>query len=193
MKIVIIDYGAGNIKSIQFAFQRLGIEAILSNNPKEILSADKVVFPGVGEASSAMKKLKENELDKFIPALKQPVLGICLGMQLLCDHTEEGNTDGLGIFNVSIKRFTNHVKVPQMGWNTISNLKSKLFNGTKDSEYMYLVHSYYAELCNETISETNYGLNYSSALQKNNFYGVQFHPEKSSKAGEQLLKNFIEL
>lgn len=193
MKIVIIDYGTGNTKSIQFAFQRLGFEAILSNNPKEILSADKVIFPGVGEASSAMKKLKENELDTLIPALKQPVLGICLGMQLLCDHTEEGNTDGLGIFNVSIKRFKNDVKVPQMGWNTISNLKSKLFNGTKDNEYMYLVHSYYAELCNETISETNYGLNYSSALQKDNFYGVQFHPEKSSKAGEQLLKNFIEL
>ncbi len=193
MKIVIIDYGAGNIKSIQFALKRLGFDAILSSNPDEILSADKVIFPGVGEASNAMRKLKENALDTLIPNLKQPVLGICLGMQLLCDHSEEGNTDGLGIFNVSVKRFSKEVKVPQMGWNTITNLKSTLFKGIRDQEYMYLVHSYYAELCDETISSTNYELNYSSALQKDNFYGVQFHPEKSSSAGEQILKNFIEL
>ncbi len=191
MKIITIDYGAGNTKSVQFALKRLGFDTILSNNQDEIFSADKVIFPGVGEASNAMKKLKENGLDKLIPALKQPVLGICLGMQLLCNHSEEGNTKGLGIFDVNVKRFSNKVKVPQMGWNTISDLKSSLFNNVKDNEYMYLVHSYYAELCNESISTTNYELNYSSAIQKDNFYGVQFHPEKSSKAGEQILKNFM--
>lgn len=193
MKVIIIDYGAGNIKSIQFALKRLGFDAILSNDIEEILSADKVIFPGVGEASSAMKMLKEKKLDILIPKLKQPVLGICLGMQLMCTCTEEGETKGLGIFNVNVKKFPNNVKVPQMGWNTITNLKSTLFDGINDGEYMYLVHSYYADRCDETITETNYALNYSSALQKDNFYGVQFHPEKSSKAGERLLKNFIEL
>ncbi|GFZ85150.1 imidazole glycerol phosphate synthase subunit HisH [Aquaticitalea lipolytica] len=193
MKLVIIDYGAGNIKSIQFAFKRLGVEAKLSNIPEEILAADKIIFPGVGEASNAMQKLKESGLDVLIPKLKQPVLGICLGMQLLCNHTEEGDTKGLGVFNTNIKRFSNKVKVPQIGWNTITNLKSMLFNGISDGEYMYLVHSYYAEICKETISVTNYNYNYSSALQKDNFYGVQFHPEKSSIVGEQVLKNFLEL
>lgn len=192
MKIVIIDYGAGNTKSVQFALKRLGVDAILSKNPNDILSADKVIFPGVGEASSAMKMLKESELDVLIPTLKQPVLGICLGMQLMCNFSEEGNTKGLGIFDVNVKRFSDRVKVPQMGWNTITSLKSSLFNNVKDNEYMYLVHSYYAELCNETISTTNYELNYSSALQKDNFYGVQFHPEKSSTAGEQVLGNFLD-
>lgn len=193
MKIVIIDYGAGNTKSIQFALKRLGVTAKLSNIPEDVISADKIIFPGVGQASSAMKKLKVNELDKLIPTLKQPVLGICLGMQLMCTSTEEGQTEGLNIFNVDVKRFSGDVKVPQMGWNTITNLKSNLFKGVKEQEYMYLVHSYFAELCNETISETNYGLNYSSALQKDNFYGVQFHPEKSSSAGEQILDNFLKL
>lgn len=193
MKLVIIDYGAGNIKSIQFAFKRLGVEAKLSNIPEEILAADKIIFPGVGEASNAMQKLKESGLDVLIPKLKQPVLGICLGMQLLCNYTEEGDTKGLGVFNTNIKRFSNKVKVPQIGWNTIINLKSMLFNGISDGEYMYLVHSYYAEICKETISVTSYNFNYSSALQKDNFYGVQFHPEKSSIVGEQVLKNFLEL
>ncbi|MDX1316893.1 MAG: imidazole glycerol phosphate synthase subunit HisH [Xanthomarina gelatinilytica] len=192
-KLVIIDYGAGNIKSIQFALKRLGVEALLSNKPTEILTADKIIFPGVGEASSAMNMLKKKGLDLLLPQLKQPVLGICLGMQLLCNHTEEGNTKGLGVFDVSIKRFSNQVKVPQMGWNTITNLKSKLFNGISENEYMYLVHSYYAENCKDAIALTQYSLVYASALQKNNFYGVQFHPEKSSLAGEKLLKNFIEL
>ena len=180
MKLVIIDYGAGNIKSIQFAFKRLGIDAVLSNNIDEIKHADKVIFPGVGEASSAMKMLKESGLDKIIPTLKQPVLGICLGMQLLCKSTEEGNTKGLGIFQTDVKRFTNDVKVPQMGWNVIKDLKSNLFKGIKESEYMYLIHSYYAEHCNETIAKTDYGINYASALQHENFYGVQFHPEYKS-------------
>ncbi|MDB4048207.1 imidazole glycerol phosphate synthase subunit HisH [Polaribacter sp.] len=193
MNIIIIDYGAGNIKSIQFAFKRLGVDAILSNNIDEIKTADKVIFPGVGEASSAMKMLQESGLDKIIPTLKQPVLGICLGMQLMCNFSEEGNTKGLGIFDVEIKRFSNAVKVPQMGWNTVSNLKSDLFTGVKEKEFMYLVHSFYAENCKESIATTTYETSYAAALQKDNFYGVQFHPEKSSLAGEQLLKNFLEL
>lgn len=193
MKIIIINYGAGNIKSIQFAFNRLGLNALLSNNPETIKAADKVIFPGVGEASSAMQKLKESGLDIIIPLLKQPVLGICLGMQLMCNSTEEGTTKGLGIFNADVKRFDNTLKVPQMGWNTITNLKSDLFKGMREPEYMYLVHSFYAENCNQSIATTNYGLQYASALQKDNFYGVQFHPEKSSLAGEQILKNFIDL
>jgi glutamine amidotransferase len=193
MKIAIIDYGAGNIKSIQFAFKRLGYEALLTNNADIIKQADKVIFPGVGEAGHAMKMLKETGLDQLIPTLKQPVLGICLGMQLMCQHTEESNTKGLGIFDVDVKKFTNAVKVPHMGWNTISNLKSNLFKDISEGEYMYLVHSYYAEQCKEAIATTLYEIDYASALQKDNFYGVQFHPEKSSKAGEQILKNFLEL
>jgi glutamine amidotransferase len=193
MSVIIIDYGAGNIKSIQFAFKRLGVVALLSNNIDEIRAADKIIFPGVGEASSAMKMLQESGLDKVIPTLKQPVLGICLGMQLMCNSSEEGNTKGLGIFDVAIKRFSKAVKVPQMGWNTISNLKSDLFTGIKEKEFMYLVHSFYAENCKESIATTAYGIEYAAALQKDNFYGVQFHPEKSSVAGEQILKNFLEL
>ncbi|PQJ80888.1 imidazole glycerol phosphate synthase subunit HisH [Polaribacter porphyrae] len=191
--LVIINYGAGNIKSIQFAFKRLGIDAILTSNIDEICAADKVIFPGVGEASTAMKMLKESGLDKIISTLKQPVLGICLGMQLMCNSTEEGNTKGLGIFDVEVKKFSNKVKVPQMGWNIIKNLQSDLFKGIKENEYMYLVHSFYAEQCKEMIAKTDYEIEYASALQKDNFYGVQFHPEKSSKAGEQILKNFLQL
>ena len=193
MKIVIINYGAGNIQSIKFALQRLGHEAILSNDPAEIKAADKVIFPGVGEASSAMKMLKETGLDEVIPQLKQPVLGICLGMQLMCNSSEEGNTKGLGIFNTNVHRFENNVKVPQIGWNQIADLKSDLFTGIKENEFIYLVHSYYAPLCKNTVATTQYGLKYATALQKDNFYGTQFHPEKSSKAGTQILKNFLEI
>jgi glutamine amidotransferase len=193
MKITIIDYGAGNIQSIQFALNRLGYKGILTNNSDEIRTADKVIFPGVGEASSAMKKLKVSGLDKLIPNLTQPVLGICLGMQLMCNQTEEGNTKGLGIFDTNVIRFSNKVKVPQMGWNFIYNLESALFTGIKENEFMYLVHSFYAPLSENTIAMTNYETVYSSALQRNNFYGVQFHPEKSGKVGEQILKNFLEL
>ncbi len=193
MKLVIINYGAGNIKSLQFAFSRLGVEAVLSNTVEEILNADKVIFPGVGEASSAMQKLKCSGLDTLVPDLKQPVLGICLGMQLMCASTEEGQTKGLNIFNTPVKRFSNQHKVPQMGWNTIQDLKTPLFNGIKNEDYMYLVHSYYAEHCDLSIATTNYGLSYASALQKNNFYGVQFHPEKSGESGQKILQNFLEL
>ena len=193
MKIVIINYGAGNIQSIMFAIERLGYKAVLSNNPDEIKSADKVIFPGVGEASYAMKMLKESGLDTLIPTLKQPVFGICLGMQLMCNHSEEGDTKGLGIFDVDVVKFTSKVKVPQMGWNTIYNLKSDLFKGIAEKEYMYLVHSFYAPLCSETIATTNYELEYSSALENDNFFGTQFHPEKSGDVGEQILGNFLKL
>jgi len=193
MKIVIINYGAGNIQSIKFAIQRLGFEAVLTDNEDEIRNADKIIFPGVGEASSAMEKLRATGLDKVIPTLKQPVLGICLGMQLMCKHCEEGDTKGLNIFDVDVIKFTDEVKVPQIGWNQIENLKSDLFKGISEKEYMYLVHSFYVPINEETIAETNYGFKYASALKEKNFYGVQFHPEKSSKAGEKILKNFLEL
>lgn len=193
MKVAIIDYGAGNVQSVLFALERLGFNGIVTNDWKTIKSADKVIFPGVGEASSALKMLQETNLDLLIPLLRQPVLGICLGMQLMCKFSEEGNTNGLGIFDVDVIKFSNDVKVPQMGWNTIYNLKSPLFKGIKENEYMYLVHSYYAPVTEYTIATTNYELEYSSALQRGNFFGVQFHPEKSGVFGEQILKNFLQL
>jgi glutamine amidotransferase len=193
MSIAIIDYGAGNIQSIRFAMERLGFSTILTNKVNEIQQADRVIFPGVGEASSAMTKLQASRLDTLIPTLTQPVLGICLGMQLLCNHTEEGNTKGLGIFDTEVKRFDNQLKVPHMGWNTSSHVESGLFEDIGDQSYFYMVHSYYAKMCDQTIASMNYGLEFSTALQKDNFYGVQFHPEKSSKAGAQLLQNFLEL
>ncbi|MEN8124029.1 MAG: imidazole glycerol phosphate synthase subunit HisH [Bacteroidota bacterium] len=191
--IIIIDYGAGNIQSIKFALNRLGYSAILSSDINEIQNADKVIFPGVGEASNAMKALKNKGLDKIIPNLKQPVLGICLGLQLMCKHSEENDTSGLGIFDINVKRFPNEMKVPQIGWNQIEDLKGKLFNGIHDKEFMYLVHSYYVPRNEFTVAITNYGFDYTSAMQKDNFYGVQFHPEKSSNAGEQLLDNFLKI
>ncbi|MBT8319890.1 MAG: imidazole glycerol phosphate synthase subunit HisH [Gramella sp.] len=193
MKIVIIDYGAGNIQSIKFAIKRLGYEAVLSSDANEIKKADKVIFPGVGEAGSAMRMLVSTGLDKVIPTLQQPVLGICLGMQLMCDHSEEGNTQGLGIFKADVKRFENSVKVPQIGWNQITNLETPLFKNVQEGEYVYLVHSYYVPECKDEIARTEYGVNYSTALHRDNFYGVQFHPEKSSKTGEHILKNFLEI
>jgi glutamine amidotransferase len=193
MKIVIIDYGAGNIQSIIFAIKRLGYEAVLSHDVEEIRNADKVIFPGVGEASSAMEKLRATGLDKLIPKLKQPVLGICLGMQLMCNASEEGNTEGLGIFDLDVVKFSNAVKVPQIGWNQISDLKSELFIDIPDKSYIYLVHSFYAPIGVETIATSEYDIEYSAALQKDNFYGVQFHPEKSSEVGSGILQNFLNL
>ena len=193
MKLVIVNYGAGNIQSIKFAFKRLGVDAVLSDKVEEIEAADRVIFPGVGEASSAMNKLKARGLDKIIPELQQPVLGICLGMQLMCHSSEEGNTLGLGIFDTDVVRFTNRVKVPHIGWNQITKLKSALFKDVVEKDHIYLVHSYYAPICEETIAVTEYEIAYSSALQKDNFYGVQFHPEKSSKVGARILKNFLAL
>lgn len=193
MNVVILNYGAGNIKSVQFALERLGVSSKLSNNKEDILAADKVIFPGVGQANQAMKQLKASGLDVLIPGLKQDVLGICLGMQLLCNFSEEGQTKGLGIFDVEVKRFGKNLKVPHMGWNTIENLKSNLFTGINTSSYMYAVHSYYAPLNDFTIATSTYDIIFSSALKRNNFYGVQFHPEKSSCDGALILDNFLKL
>ena len=192
MKVSIVDYGAGNVQSLDFALNRLGVNGILTAEKEIIMNSDKVIFPGVGEASTAMKKLQSTGLDKVIPNLKQPFLGICLGMQLLCNTSEEGNTRGLNIFSCDVRKFTNKLKVPQMGWNIIKNLKGPLYEKIENS-YVYLVHSYYVPIIKSTISVTDYGLEYSSAIQKDNFYGVQFHPEKSSKVGSNILKNFLNL
>ena len=192
MQVVILDYGAGNVRSVQFALERLGIDSVLSNDSETILSADRIIFPGQGEAESAIKKLRQYGLDRLLPELKQPLLGICLGMQLMFDASEEGDTKGLGIIPGQVKRFTQG-KIPQVGWNTIEELKGPLFQNIPELSYMYLVHSYYAPLVTETSATSTYGIRYTVAIQKDNFFGVQFHPEKSSKAGQQLLENFIYL
>ena len=193
MNTVIIDYDAGNVKSLQFALNRLGVNGLLTYDTDLIANADRVIFPGQGEAVNAMKKLKKHGLDKLIPKLKQPVLGICLGMQLLCDKTEEGDTTGLGIISSKVIRFPYSVKAPQMGWNVVRHSNSELFQDIQQNCYMYLVHSYFVPLEPETLAKSNYAGEYSVAIKKNNFYGVQFHPEKSSKAGSQLLKNFLKI
>ncbi|MEI6554738.1 MAG: imidazole glycerol phosphate synthase subunit HisH [Paludibacter sp.] len=192
MKVVIIKYNAGNIRSVLFALERIGVKAVVTDDYNEIRSADRVIFPGVGEASSAMNYLKEKGLDKLICSLTQPVLGICLGMQLMCSHSEENDTECLGIFDQKVKLFPQKgLKVPQIGWNNIVNLKSGLFKGISDGAYMYFVHSYFVEECDNAIAKTDYVLPYSSAIQKNNFSAVQFHPEKSGDAGQKILENFI--
>jgi len=191
--IAIIDYGAGNVQSVQYALVRLGYDSIITDRAELIMDSEKVIFPGVGEANSAMKALKLKGLDKIIPKLKQPVLGICLGMQLMCNRSEERTTEGLKIFDIDVRKFPKGKKIPQIGWNQIERLKGRLFNGIKENEFMYLVHSYYVPLNENTISITNYGFNYATACQKDNFFGVQFHPEKSSTAGEKLLNNFLNL
>ena len=188
--IVIIDYGAGNVKSVNFAFQRLGFEPVLSHDPVVIKNANYVVFPGVGHAKSAMEQLKAKNLVKVIQELKQPVLGVCLGMQLMCRFSEEGDVDGLGIFDVDVIRFNDQLKVPHMGWNDLQN-GSSLINGI--SSQAYFVHSYFVPLTNETIATCQYGISFSVALAKDNFYGCQFHPEKSGEIGERILKRFLEL
>ncbi len=192
--IAIIKYNAGNIKSVQNAITRLGYDSIITNDPDKIKAADKVVFPGVGEASSAMHFLQEKELDQLIVSLKQPVLGICLGLQLLCKYSEEGNTKCLGIFNTTAKRFPPKEKVPHIGWNNFSQINtSNLLKDTCQEDDMYYVHSYYAEICEDTLAVCNYIQPFSAIMQKDNFYAMQFHPEKSAETGEKLLKNFLEL
>lgn len=193
MNVVIIDYNAGNTQSVIYALNRLGVEPVLSADQEVIRAADKVIFPGVGEASTAMNFLKERKLDEVIKSLKQPVFGVCLGLQLLCKHSEENDTDCLGIFDINVKKFEPKLKVPQMGWNNLEAMNSPLFDGLNEAPYVYYVHSYYAELSEYTIAETNYVNRFSAALNKDNFYALQAHPEKSGKVGEQILKNFLSL
>ena len=196
MNVIIVQYNAGNIQSVLYALERLGVSATVTDDAAMIQAADKVIFPGVGEASTAMAYLKARNLDQLIVALKQPVLGICLGMQLMCKHSEENNTNCLGIFEEQVLAFKatqNTIKVPQIGWNTITNLKTELFNGVPENSFAYFVHGFYAGIGDNTIATTDYIQPYSSALQKNNFYGVQFHPEKSAAVGEQIIQNFLGL
>jgi imidazole glycerol-phosphate synthase subunit HisH len=196
MNLAIIKYNAGNIQSVIVALERLGIQGEVTDNAETIRSADKVIFPGVGEASSAMASLRQNNLDSVIKDLKQPVLGICVGMQLLCQHSEENNTTCLGIVPVAVKKFRTgeqRIKIPQVGWNTIYNLQSQLFAGIKEASYIYNVHSYYAEMSEHTIASCRYGTEYAAAVQKDNFYGVQFHTEKSAETGDRIIQNFLDI
>jgi len=197
LNLAIIKYNAGNIQSVLYALERIGMEATVTDDVKQIQKADKVIFPGVGEASTAMNYLKERQLDNVIKNLEQPVLGICLGMQLMCAYSEENNTDCLGIFDETVKHFVpgenSSMKVPQIGWNNIYNLQTGLLNNLPENTYCYFVHGYYAALGAHTIATADYILPYSAGLHKKNFYGVQFHPEKSAAAGEQILKNFVAL
>jgi glutamine amidotransferase len=199
MKIAIIKYNAGNIMSVDYALQRLGISATVTDDPDFIRSADRVIFPGVGEASTTMQYLKNKKLDLFIAGLKQPVLGICLGLQLMCRHSEERNTPCIGIFKEDVRKFQTvtstdqHFKVPHMGWNNLREVKSALFKGDIENQYAYFVHSYYASTGADTIARCDYGVPFSAALHHDNFYATQFHPEKSGKPGLQILKNFLEL
>ena len=196
MKVAIDKYNAGNIRSVINAVRRLGIDPIYTDNADVLRKADRVIFPGQGEASTAMAYLREHGLVEVICSLRQPVLGICIGQQLLCRHSEEGDTECMGIFRTDVKRFQpehHEDKVPVMGWNAIKNLKSPLFNGLADDDYVYFVHSYYCPICEDTIAESHHILNYSAALHRENFYATQFHPEKSGDVGEQILKNFLTL
>lgn len=196
MDIVIIKYNAGNIFSVEHAFKRLGVEATVTGDKELIQKADKVIFPGVGEASSTMHYLKQTGLDTLIPALKQPVLGICLGMQLMCSHSEEGDVDCLNIFDAQVKRFIpqrHEDKVPHMGWNTITSVKSSIFDNTLENQFVYFVHSYYVAIGEHTAATTDYILPFSAAMYKDNFYATQFHPEKSGNVGEKILMNFLDI
>ncbi|MCK9484992.1 MAG: imidazole glycerol phosphate synthase subunit HisH [Candidatus Marinimicrobia bacterium] len=193
MKVVMIEYNAGNNHSVRLALQRLGVEPIISADPEVIKSADKVIFPGVGEASSAMQFIRANGVADLLPTLRQPTLGICLGLQLMCRNSEENNTNCLGIFEVAVKKFPPRDKVPHMGWNTLNQLRGELFRDVPESAYVYFVHSYYAELSEFSVAQTEYIFPFSAALQKDNFFSVQFHPEKSGAVGEQILRNFLRL
>lgn len=191
--IAILKYNAGNIKSVQNALSRLGYESIITNDPQQLLESDKLIFPGVGEASSAMQYLRERDLDQVLLKLNQPVLGICLGLQLMCEFSDEGNTEGLGIFKTQVKKFPSSQIVPHMGWNEVEMNKSPLMAVQNHYKDYYFVHSFYAEVCEDTVAICNYGQAFSAALQKDNFYATQFHPEKSAKAGESILQNFLSL
>lgn len=199
MNIVIIKYNAGNIESVNNALMRLGVKAEITADPEKIKAADKVIFPGVGEASTTMEYLKQHQLDVVIKNLKQPVLGICLGQQLMCSHSEEGNVECLGIFEEKVKRFQPSpgqeyiTKVPHMGWNSITNLKGELLTADLNNQFVYFVHSYYVEVGEHTAAQCNYINPFSAALKKDNFYATQFHPEKSQKVGAKILENFIKL
>ncbi len=194
MKVAIVKYNSGNTASVANALRRLGIDPFITDNDADLREADKVIFPGVGEASTAMAYLKTRGLDETIRSLQQPVLGVCLGMQLLCESSEENATECLGIVPLRVRRFRqNGLKVPHMGWNTVSDLHSKLFDGIDEEAFFYFVHGYYVEPGNVTTARSEYGIGFSSALQFNNYYAVQFHPEKSGRAGERLLQNFINL
>ncbi len=196
MKVAVIKYNAGNVQSVLFAMKRLGFDAIITDDHEVLQQADKVIFPGVGNARAAMDSLKAKGLDEILPKLQQPVLGICVGMQLLCNSSEENNTKGLGIINLEVKKFianSNDFKVPHMGWNQIYHNSSPLFDGVKQGANVYYVHSYYAECGKETIARTNYINDFSGVINRDNFYGVQFHTEKSSEVGDKILLNFMNL
>lgn len=196
MEIAIIKYNAGNVQSVQYALERLGYASVVTNDHTIIKNADKVIFPGVGNAFSAMESLEEKKLDATIKQLSQPVLGICVGMQLLCEHSEENDTTGLGIIDMKVKKFITAdktYKIPHMGWNNIYSLSSPLFEGVKENSFVYYVHSYYVEHGRETIATTDYIFPYSAVIQKDNFYGVQFHTEKSAEVGDRILLNFLNL
>ena len=196
MKVAVVKYNAGNIRSVDYALKRLGVEAVITADKEELQSADKVIFPGVGEAETTMNHWKATGRDELIKNLRQPVLGICLGMQLMCRHSEEGEVDCLNIFDVDVKRFVpqkHEDKVPHMGWNTIGKTNSKLFEGFTEEEFVYFVHSFYVPVCDFTAATTDYIHPFSAALHKDNFYATQFHPEKSGKTGEKILTNFLNL
>lgn len=196
MNVAILKYNAGNVRSVQIALERIGIDAVLTDDHAALLAADRIIFPGVGEASSAMAYLKDKNLDKLLLSCKQPVLGICLGMQLMCAYSEENDTNCLGIFKERVRRFkptAANEKIPQMGWNNITDLKSSLFDGIQSGSYCYFVHGYYADIGEHTAAVTSYCGEYSSALQRNQYYGVQFHPEKSAEVGMKILENFLKL
>jgi glutamine amidotransferase len=193
MEIVIIKYNAGNIRSVDFALKRIGVNAEITDDKEKIRSADKVIFPGVGAAGNTMKFLIDKGMDSLLKDLKQPLLGICLGQQLMCDWSEEGDTKCIGIFNQPVVKFPPKDKVPHMGWNQLIKPTGALFNGVEEGEYVYFVHSYYVPLCESTAAQCNYIQPFSASLQKDNFYATQFHPEKSGLSGRRILENFISL